>query len=40
MNSKPSRHPPLLAHLNGWRRIGVVLVGIWLIVAGTILWRA
>ncbi|MDK6079489.1 hypothetical protein [Massilia varians] len=40
MNSNPSRHPPLLAHLNGWRRIGVVLVGIWLIVASTILWRA
>jgi len=40
MNSNPSRHPPLLAHLNGWRRIGVVLVGVWLIVAGTILWRA
>lgn len=41
MDSYPSRNPsPLLATLNGWRRIGVVLVGLWLLVAGTILWRA
>lgn len=40
MNSSTRGHPPLLAHLNGWRLIGVVLVAAWLIVAGTILWRA
>jgi hypothetical protein len=31
---------PLLSHLNGWRRIGVVLVCAWLGLAGSVLWRA
>lgn len=34
------RPPPLFAYLNGWRRIGVVLVFTWLLVAGAILWRS
>jgi hypothetical protein len=40
MDNSARHAPPLLAHLNGWRRIGVVLVVVWLIVAGTVLWRA
>jgi hypothetical protein len=29
-----------LRWLNGWRRLGVVVVGWWLIVAAALLWRA
>lgn len=37
--SPPQRLPHLFADLNGWRRIGVVLVFVWLVIAGTVLWR-
>lgn len=36
----PHRPAPLFSHLNGWRRIGVVLVVVWLAIAGTVLWRS
>jgi hypothetical protein len=36
----PTQRPhPLFAHLNGWRRIGVVLVFAWMVTGGGVLWR-